>query len=505
MEYILTAAEMKKCDENASVSFGIEPLVLMERAALETANIILEKYGNDICVGIFAGSGNNGGDGIAIARILREHGVRAEIHMIGDTDKCTPLCAKQLDSAKKLDIPVHYCVDKILYDVIVDALLGIGCNREVDGKYAEAIDAINESRAKVVSVDIPSGINADDGNIMGSAIKADVTVTYAYKKIGHLFYPGCTYAGELICVPIGIPREALNEKKNGIVTFTQDDLKLPERNPAGNKGTFGKVLLIAGSKSMGGACQLSALSSFRIGAGMVKVFTAEENRDSLLKKVPEVIIDTYHDDGLPTLFDDERESLLNALKWADVVAVGPGLSISAKARQILSITLKENTCPMVIDADALNIIAENNELLQMFEQGRGTITYDVVMTPHLSEFARLIKHPIPDIKKDMIGYCKAFTKKYNVSLVCKDARTIVTKHFKRSYLNSSGNDGMATAGVGDVLTGVIAGIMAQGVDSYEAAVMGTFAHGLAGDIAKEKTSAYYIMSQDIIQSLRYLM
>lgn len=504
MEYILSAAEMKKCDEYTTSNYGIDSLVLMERAALETVRIIVDRFGTDISVGVVCGSGNNGGDGIAIARILKEYGIRAQIHMIGDELKCTPETLKQLSIANTLDIPVTYCFDNGIYDVIVDALLGIGINRAAEGRYRAAIDTINSSKAKVVSVDIPSGINADDGSDYGCAVKADITVTYAYRKMGQMLYPGCTYVGELICVPIGIPREVLQDKKSGVVTFTKEDLHLPRRNPSGNKGSFGKVLLIAGSKSMGGACQLSAMAAFRIGAGMVRVFTAEENRDSLLKKIPEVIVDTYHDDGLPTMFDGEREILESGLKWADVVVIGPGLSMSSKARQILGITMQINTKAMIVDADALNILAENYDLLQKFEMNRDDIKYDVIMTPHIGEFARMIKHPIPEIKKDMLAFCKAFTKKYNVALVCKDARTMVTKHYKLSYLNSSGNDGMATAGSGDVLTGIIAGLLAQGLDTYAAAVMGTFAHGLAGDIAKENSSAYYIMSQDIIQSLKYL-
>lgn len=504
MERILTSAEMKKCDEDTSKIYGIDSMVLMERAALETAKIIVEHYGTDISVGIVAGSGNNGGDGIAIARILKEYGVYAQIHIIGEEEKYTEQIKKQLEAAQALKIPIHYCLDQTLYDVIVDALLGIGVTRPVEKRYKEAVEMINASSAKVVSVDIPTGINADSGAIMNCAVKADITVTYAFRKLGQMLYPGCINVGKLICVPIGIPMETLPEKKSGVVTFSKNDLKMPTRNPGGNKGSFGKVLLIAGSKSMGGACQLAALSAFRIGAGMVRVFTAEENRDILLKRLPEIIVDTYRDDGLPTLFEDEKLALIRGLEWADVVAIGPGLSLSAKAKLLLEMVLNKSQKPLVIDADALNILSEQPTLMKMFEFGHESVSKEIVLTPHLGEFARLIKYPIPEIKKDILGYCKSFTKKYNVSLVCKDARTIVTKHFKISYLNNSGNDGMATAGSGDVLTGIIAGLIAQGMDSYEAAVMGTYAHGLAGDIAKKKSSAYYIMAQDIIYSLQNL-
>lgn len=505
MEYILTASEMKKCDENATKLYGIESMVLMERAALETARVIIERYGTDIYVGVVAGSGNNGGDGIAIARILREYGVRAEINLVGEPSKCTEQMKKQLDSANKLGIPVHFILEHVLYDVIVDAMFGVGLTRPIEGKYKKAIAAINESKAHVVAVDMPSGIHSDDGSVMGIAVKADITVTYAYKKLGQLLYPGAEYAGEVICVPIGIPQEALENQKNAVVTFESSDLHLPLRSPSGNKGTFGKVFLIAGSRTMGGACQLAALSAFRIGTGMVKVYTAQENRDSMLKKVPEAIIQTYCDDTSVALSEEEEKLLIQGLQWADVVAIGPGLSLSLKAKYILKTVMLMNQKPMVMDADALNLIAEDETLLQLMEYNRNNhLPYDVVMTPHLGEFARLIKHPIPEIKKDILGYCRAFAKKYNVTLVCKDARTMVTKRYKLPYMNSSGNCGMATAGAGDVLTGIIAGLIAQGMDTHEAAIMGTYAHGLAGDIAKENSSAYYIMSQDMIQALKYL-
>ncbi len=283
MEYVLTSAEMKTYDQMAIEEYGIQSLVLMERAALETVRVLLDRFGRDLYVGVMAGSGNNGGDGIAVARMLQEEGVHAEINMIGDASKLSPEANVQLETAKKMKIPIHYGVEHTVYDVIVDALFGIGITREIEGKYRKAVEAMNASKAKIVAIDIPSGVNADDGRIMGCAVKADITVTFAYRKLGLMLYPGASCAGEVICVPIGIPRAVTQNKRTGVVTFTdvEEDLRFPERNPAGNKGTFGKLLLIAGSRNMGGACFLSALSAYRSGAGMVRIFTASENRDSL--------------------------------------------------------------------------------------------------------------------------------------------------------------------------------------------------------------------------------
>lgn len=500
---MLTSAEMKASDKAAIEEYGIGSMVLMERAALQTVQIILDRYGTDLYVGVMAGSGNNGGDGIAIARILQEHGVRAEINMVGEPSKLSPESAAQLETAKKLNIPIHYGVEHTLYDVIIDAIFGIGLTRNVEGKYRKAVEAVNASKAKVVAVDIPSGVNTDDGTIMGCAVKADITVTFAYRKLGLMLYPGASCAGEVVCVPIGIPGAVTANKRTGVVTFTdwKKDLHFPERSPSGNKGTFGKVLLVAGSRNMGGACFLSALSAYRTGAGMVRIFTAAQNREALLKKLPEAIVDTYHDGTGSDITKEETDTLLSGLEWADIVAVGPGISVSEKAKTILGSLLAHCDKPLVVDADALNLLARNAGLLKLFAFGYRKSDNDVIFTPHLGEFSRLMQCPVAEIKKDMIASCKAYTRKYDVSLVCKDARTLVSKRGKLTYLNASGNDGMATAGSGDVLTGIIAGLLAQGYSGFEAAVMGTYAHGLAGDLARQKTSAYYIMAQDIIKAL----
>lgn len=505
MEYVLTASQMKESDSAAINEYGIGSLVLMERAAYETARIITEKFGTDISVGIMAGSGNNGGDGIAVARILGEKGIHTEINMIGDMDKLTKETSVQLEIARKFNIPIYYGVENTLYDVIVDAIFGIGLKRPVEGKFRDAIEAINDSKAHVVAVDIPSGINTDDGRIMGCAVKADITVTFQYRKLGLMLYPGAINAGEVHCVAIGIPKPKI-DSKNLVVTYAEPkkDLRFPSRNPAGNKGSFGKVLVIAGSRNMGGACMLSALSAYRTGAGMVRVYTAQDNRDVLLRKLPEVIIDTYIDDGTGHISNDEKQALMEGIKWANVIAIGPGLSTSYKAHALLKLVLEHCDKPMVVDADALNILAQNDDLLRLFEIGKRKFAGDVVFTPHLGELSRLMQVSVSNIKGDLLECARRFATDYDVTIVCKDARTVVARKGKSVYINLSGNEGMATAGSGDVLTGIISAMIAQGYGGYDGAVMGVYAHGLAGDIAKDKTSSYYVMAQDIIHGLKDL-
>lgn len=485
MEYVLSAKDMRLIDNKTSEEFGIDAFTLMERAALETAKIIKDEFG--LCeVSIFSGSGNNGGDGIALARILWEMGYSPKLYVLGDVNHLSALTKKQIDIISKFPIEVNFKLpDSIRSDLCVDALFGIGLNRNVEGNYKDAINLINSSSSKKLAIDIPSGINADDGKIMGEAVDCDITVTYGAKKIGQILYPGRKFCGKLICVQIGIPVSLFGKFSTFI--FEEKEEILPERNPYGNKGTFGKVLTIAGSKEMGGACILSAKATFRLGAGMVKIYTATENRDLILQSLPEAMVDTYVDD-----FSRLQESL----NWCDVVVLGPGLSTGEVSKKLVSKTIELINKPIIIDADALNIISLDKNLLSYLK----TKNVPVILTPHLGEFSRLSGLTISEIKKDMINICKKFAADYNVILTCKDACTIVTDGYK-VFLNTSGNDGMATAGSGDVLTGIIAALLAQKCDTFEAAIKGVFLHGKAGDIAKDEASAYYMIADDIIKAL----
>ncbi len=485
MEYVLTADEMRTIDNKTSLEFGIDAFTLMERAALETAKIIKEEFG--LCkVSIFSGSGNNGGDGIALARILWEMGYVPKLYVLCDVNHLSKLTAKQLEIISKYPIEVEYKLPEvILSDLCVDALFGIGLNREIEGRYKDAINLINASDAKKIAMDIPSGINADNGQVMGCTINCDITVTFGAKKVGQILYPGREFCGKLICVPIGIPVSLFDGFAFNI--FNNEEEILPKRDPKGNKGTFGKVLLIAGSCNMGGACIMSGKAVLHLGAGMLKIYTDIHNRDLILQTLPEAMVDTYTEDF---------ENLAAAIEWCDCIAIGPGLSISDISKQLVKKTFKLANKPIVIDADALNIISMDKTLLLDLKEK----LVPVIVTPHLGEFSRLTDLSIKEIKSDLINVCKNFARDYNVTLACKDACTIVTDG-KRVFLNTSGNDGMATAGSGDVLTGIIAALFTQINSSFEAASKGVFIHGRAGDIAKENTSAYYMIADDIIKAL----
>ncbi len=480
MEYILSAEQMRSADAHAISEIGIPSAVLMERAALAVAGE-LKKAGFSLSdLLIVCGSGNNGGDGFALARLLKEEGYTPTLAFVGKDESMTEDCALQRRICEKLGLNPDPAFMERSYATIVDAIFGTGLSRPVGGSYKEVVDWINSRNARVVSVDIPSGISADSGQILGCAVRADLTVTMAAKKIGQLLSPGLSCCGKLICRRIGVPVE--DEK--ALRSCTREDLALlPERRPDSNKGSYGKVLLIAGSEGMSGAAILSARAALRAGCGMVRVFTPECNREILQMSLPEALVSCYD----PAHF--EPELLRKALNWSTVVGIGPGLGQSENAAALLETLLKENSNPLVIDADGLNLLSNHPSLMELLPE-------NAILTPHVGEMARLCGLQPAKIKEDPFSAAKDFAKKHKCILVLKDARTVISDG-ERLQLNLSGNNGMATAGSGDVLTGVICSLLAQGLSPYPAAYLGVYVHGLAGDLARKKRGSYGMLSGEI--------
>jgi NAD(P)H-hydrate epimerase len=360
-------------------------------------------------------------------------------------------------------------------------------------------------------VDIPSGISADNGNILGCAVQADMTVTYGFYKLGHMLYPGTSCCGKKVCREMGINQHSF--LGDAPVWYTlenadQDTLEgrelLPVRSHDGNKGTFGKVLAIAGSAQACGAAILSARSAFRMGVGMVKVVTAEENRETFLGAVPESMLLTYDEKetGQGEAFDSEFEtSLRESLDWADALLIGPGIGMGEQAKKLLAFCLKHSSLPTVIDADGLNLLARDKTLQRMIDQ-YGQNGRRFILTPHLGEFSRLYECSIAETKEHLLEYPAELAKRLHAVIVCKDARTVTAApEEKELYLNTTGNDGMATAGSGDVLAGMITGLLAQGMEAREAAVCGVYLHGAAGDLAAEDKTRRSMMASDIIDQI----
>lgn len=493
MDLLVNGAEMKRCDEYTIQEIGIPSMVLMERAAL---GVVEELCGGGFDVNrvlVVCGTGNNGGDGFAAARLLHEKKINADAVLIDSEEKCTPETKQQLQTAKKVGVPILPEADFMRYTTIVDALFGIGLSRPAEGIYAEAINRINQSGADILSVDIPSGISADTGKVLGAAVRAKKTVTFAFRKIGLVLYPGAAYAGEVIVKKIGIGEAGLDNDVPGIFMLTKEDLSgIPKRNPYSNKGSFGKVLVVAGSTGMSGAAYFSAKAAYRTGAGLVRIYTPEKNRVILQTLVPEAMVTPYqHDSAIPY-------ALKEAIRWADVIVIGPGLGKSEDALLILQTVLTQAAAPLVVDADALNLLAEHPELLTGHKQ-------EIIVTPHPGEMSRLTGKPVPEIAENLIDAAKQYAEEQKVVCVLKDARTVTADRKGAICINTSGNSGMATGGVGDVLTGIIAGLIAQGQPCFEASALGVYLHGLAGDAAAVIFSQYSMTAVDILDSIQKVL
>lgn len=487
MKYLLSGQEMKIWERTMMERFHTPSILLMERAAQAVVEEVMNGNYDLRKVMIVCGTGNNGGDGLAIARLLTVNKICAEVFIVGSMDRMTEESKQQLEMYKAIfgKIVTEPVYDE--YTVIIDALFGIGCNREVTGLAAESICAMNTASAPVVSVDVPSGISSDTGKVCAVAVKADATVTFFGEKLGMLLYPGRAYCGRIRAAELGIPVKT--QMSSHVIAYDDSDLlKLPKRVRDSHKGTYGKLLVIAGSSKMCGAAYLAAAGAYRTGAGMVKVYTPEENRTALQTLLPEVLLEIYNRK------DSDQEVLKQCLSWADAVVLGPGLGTDAAAEEIVDCVRTYGQVPLVIDADALNILSKHEIWME-------DLSVPMILTPHIQEMSRLIRKSREEIKECAWKTAKKFAEKYPVTLVLKDAATIVSKAGEPLYINSSGNSGMASAGSGDVLAGIIGGLLVQGMNTLEAARLGVYLHGRAGDQAADHKSLYSMTASDIIDGI----
>lgn len=491
MKYLVNSREMKQYDTNTTEHFKVPSLLLMERAALAVFDEIKRQYPCSKKFLIVCGTGNNGADGFALTRLLLLDGAEVHTVLIGDRKKETDQCKKQLEILFAYGCPVLEAIpENTAYDVIVDAIFGVGLSRNVEGIFADTIRKMNEIPGKKIALDMPSGISSDTGAVLKCAFRADCTITFAYEKIGMHLFPGNEYVGEIVTKQIGITDESFLTQMPGVMAFEMEDLRLlPKRASHSNKGSFGKLLLIAGSVDMAGAAVLSAKAAYTAGCGLVRVFTPEENRIPLQTSIPEAVLTTYHPEKL------DASKLSEAMKWADVIVCGPGIGTGDAAHQIVKTVLQKASVPVVLDADALNIIAEDTSVLLLAHT-------ELVITPHLGEMSRLTGDSIAFIQTRLIDTADKFAGKFHVTCVLKDEHTVVATPHGKTYLNLSGNHGMATAGSGDVLTGIIGSLLAQRADTETAAALGVYLHGLSGDTALKKCGFRGMMAGDIVNGLR---
>ncbi len=543
MNYIVDAQQMREIDRRTIEEIGIPALVLMERAAeavAAQAEKMAEETGGRQGTRILAvcGAGGNGGDAAAAARILYLRGYSVELleafREEGAGRVCGETAAKQLEIAENCGVPkcagTGKGIDFSSYHILLDGIFGVGLSREITGKYHALIGKMNGSGAKILAVDIPSGIDGSTGRSMGINVTADCTVTFGERKLGQLVYPGAGACGALITADIGFPpfltEEAERASDCAYLTYGREDIRrLPERSPRSHKGSCGRVLIFAGSEEITGAAFLASAAACRMGSGLVKLVSAPGCIDTVRRMLPEALMQK-----LP----DAQEALYSFWKqqveWADAVLAGPGLGTGERTRSALHALLnavREGKKPLVLDADALNLLAR--ELGESAEAGgteaiepgssaetggigEGTmqgrlerlsclLPAGTVLTPHPKELSRLTGQPVSRICEHFVDTAKQCIYNSRLIYVLKDARTIVAGE-GALYVNTSGCDGMATGGSGDVLAGMIAALL-TGMKPVQAARLGAYLHGLAGEKAAEERGCRGMLAGDIVEALRW--
>jgi NAD(P)H-hydrate epimerase len=503
---LLTPQQMKAIDKTATELLGIPGIVLMENAAMQVvvkaSSFLKGKNGANITV--LAGPGNNGGDAFAVSRHLLAMGHSVSVFsmcQIGDfagDARTNALILKNMG----LDIPVlsdNSSLERLKLscrqsDLVIDGLLGTGLNRDVEGIWENVIEVINKYSDVILSIDIASGVVGLTGKIRGSCVHADATVTFFLPKIGMVQYPGAASMGELTVADIGIPY-ALAEDLDTPVLMEKEDIRdlLPVRRPDGHKGTFGKILIFAGSEGMTGAAYLCALSAYRTGSGLIKLAVPKSIGGTMSMLIPEAVqAQIPEKDGHSCLQD--KILLKRLVEDADVVLFGPGLSCNEDTGGILKALVECCEKPMVIDADGLNLLAAEPSLLE-------NLRCEAVITPHPAEMGRLTGLGTDEVQKDRIGIAKKFADEYGLTVVLKGAGTVIATNDGRIAINPTGNSGMATAGSGDVLAGMIASLLGQGLPTYEAAAAGVYLHGLAGNFAAHDKGTASLIASDIIANI----
>ncbi len=510
MELVFTSNEMKMCDEITINKFGVPGLLLMENAGRGVVEVVKKRYSPlaDKKVLIVCGKGNNGGDGFVIARLLSNHVKKVDVLLMAQVgelkgDAKTNFVILQKWS-KKLSkrIKLYRFSKKTLkklngYQIIIDAIFGTGFNGSVKKPYFEIIKWLNSQQASIVAVDIPSGVNGTTGEVENCAVCAEITITFGNLKSGLVCNKGRINSGALEVIDIGIPAEVTKKIKSPTLLIEQSDIQkiLPKRSIFAHKYSVGKVFALAGSTGLTGAAAMCSTSALRAGAGAVMLGVPDVVYPILAKKLTEVM--TY---PLPSTKDgalslDAFEPILEKLNWADVVIIGPGLSQSPETQKLIVKILFECKGKILIDADGLNAIASTGAgKLKSFKS-------EFILTPHVGEFSRLTNLSANEIERNRISIVREYSKKFNSVVLLKGVPTVTSAQNGVVVINSTGNSGMATAGAGDVLSGIIAALWAQGMNAFDAATTGAFIHGLSGDLVKNKIGERSLIANDLIEIL----
>ncbi|MFQ5650099.1 MAG: NAD(P)H-hydrate dehydratase [bacterium] len=503
-DLVFTAREMAEVDRTTIEDIGIPGMVLMEHAGLKVVSVILDVLGDSEGkkIVVVCGKGNNGGDGYVVARHLLNRGAQVKVVLVADPKEVKGDAAQNLRILTHLQAKVEtfsrnkHGREIASADFIVDALLGTGVAGALKPKFAELVELINNSPAPVISVDLPTGMATDTGAVFGGCVRADHTVTLGHLKRGLLFSPAREHAGTVHVADIGFPPGV--SRGSGVTCFrtSREYIKqvLPVRRKDAFKNRCGQVLLLAGSAGMTGAATLSSEAVLRIGAGLAMLGIPKSLNPVLEQKLIEVMTLPLPETDDQSLSFQATEFLPPRLKWADVLAVGPGLTTHPESVKLVNWLLANYDKTTVLDADGLNCLATDPDVLS-------TRKCNLILTPHPGELSRLAKIGSKEILADPLEVARKVAADLDAVMVLKGAPTVVAAADGQAFVNSTGNPGMATAGMGDVLTGVIAGLAAQGLSPLDAAVAGVYLHGAAGDLAKSKLGEAGLLAGDVLHQL----
>lgn len=509
---LVTASEMKEMDRLTIQEMGIPGMVLMENAARGAVRVFLEHFrpSPGARITILCGKGNNGGDGYVMARYLHNRGLNVIVIVLGESDRISGDAHTNLEIIKNINLEIIEAVNierwasvsKLLddSDYIIDGILGTGLDSDVRDYYGQVLNDINESGKAVMAIDIPSGINADNGQIMGTALKADLTVTFGFPKTGQLTYPGAELTGRLIRIDIGIPNIIADRIATTCSLIEPDyfDYLLGDEKMDIHKGTRGHLFILAGSEGKTGAATLAALGALRAGAGLVTVGIPESLNHILEGKLTEAMTVPLPETDKGSLSGDAANEIFRLLEGKTALALGPGLSTHPETMELVRNIVKRCSIPFVIDADGLNAMAGNVSVMSCLNK-------NMILTPHPGEMARLAGLDAKEIQKNRISVSKKFVAEQGCFLVLKGARTIITEPDGMTYVNPTGNPALASGGSGDVLTGLIAGYLTRGWPTVKAVMAGVFLHGLAADYLAEELGEGGVLAGELSGVVPLLM
>jgi NAD(P)H-hydrate epimerase len=501
---VSSVAQMRGLDQSAIEQFGIRAEILMENAGAAAYFVLHNQSGiKGNRFRVFSGVGNNGGDGFVVARKIHSNGGDVRVFILGDPNKLKGAAKTNLDIVMGMPIDVRRVesVDAIeadVYhaDVLIDAIFGTGLTREVTGLYREMIDLINRSGATVLSLDIPSGVHGDNGQIMGAAVQADYTATFGLPKLGNMLYPGHDRCGKIYVSHISFPPTLYDA--DTIRTEINHPPCLPPRDKSAHKGQLGDVLFVAGAANYFGAPYFAALSFLKAGGGYSRLAAPRSMTPFIATKGSEIVFVPQKEQKAGAIALENKNGLLELAEKVDMVVLGPGLSLADEAQRLARELAAEMDKPLLIDGDGITALSEDLKIIE----GRKAET---ILTPHLGEMARITGAGVPDIRKNRIELLQDTAEQLGAIIVLKGAHSLIGYPDRRVYINMSGNPGMATAGSGDVLTGTIAAMYGLGLELGEAVRMGVLIHGFSGDLAANDKGEDGITAQDILEYLPLTM